>query len=166
MRYPIREDVIVPQYAIQVLGEETKGEAIITTGVGQHQMWGAQWNPYTEPRRWISSGGLGTMGFGLPAALGCATAFDGKDGRESRVVVDIDGDGSFMMNVQVREQFLHCCVMEDVLTCVLLYQELATCYLEKLNVKVLLLNNQHLGMVMQWEDRFYKVGEARSDTWN
>ena len=103
MRYPQRDDVIVPQYAIQVLGEETKGEAIITTGVGQHQMWGAQWNPYTEPRRWISSGGLGTMGFGLPAALGCATAFDGKDGRESRVVVDIDGDGSFMMNVQVGE---------------------------------------------------------------
>ena len=101
MRYPQRDDVIVQQYAIQVLGEETKGEAIITTGVGQHQMWGAQWNPYTEPRRWISSGGLGTMGFGLPAALGCATAFDGKDGRESRVVVDIDGDGSFMMNVQV-----------------------------------------------------------------
>lgn len=85
----------------QVLGEETQGEAIITTGVGQHQMWAAQWYPYKEPRRWISSGGLGSMGFGLPAALGAAVAFDGKQGRESRVVVDIDGDGSFLMNCQV-----------------------------------------------------------------
>lgn len=140
MQFPQREDVIVPQYAIQVLGEETKGEAIITTGVGQHQMWGAQWHPYTEPRRWISSGGLGSMGFGLPSALGCATAFDGKNGRELRNVVDIDGDGSFLMNPQ----------------------ELATIYLEKLNVKVLLLNNQHLGMVMQWEDRFYKANRAHT----
>lgn len=86
---------------MQVLGEETKGEAIITSGVGQHQMWAAQWYPYKEPRRWISSGGLGSMGFGLPAALGAAVAFDGKNGREKRVVVDIDGDGSFLMNVQV-----------------------------------------------------------------
>lgn len=85
-----------------MLGEETQGEAIITTGVGQHQMWAAQWYPYKEPRRWISSGGLGSMGFGLPAALGAAVAFDGKQGRESRVVVDIDGDGSFLMNCQVR----------------------------------------------------------------
>lgn len=140
MQYPQRPDVIVPQYAIQVLGEETKGEAIISTGVGQHQMWGAQWHPYTEPRRWISSGGLGSMGFGLPAALGCAAAFDGKNGRELRNVVDIDGDGSFLMNCQ----------------------ELATVFLEKLNVKVFLLNNQHLGMVMQWEDRFYKANRAHT----
>ena len=140
MQFPQRPDVIVPQYAIQVLGEETKGEAIISTGVGQHQMWGAQWHPYTEPRRWVSSGGLGSMGFGLPAALGCAAAFDGKNGRELRNVVDIDGDGSFLMNCQ----------------------ELATVFLEKLNVKVFLLNNQHLGMVMQWEDRFYKANRAHT----
>ncbi|GFR51146.1 hypothetical protein Agub_g13501 [Astrephomene gubernaculifera] len=140
MRFPQRDDCIVPQYAVQVLGEETKGEAIVCTGVGQHQMWAAQWYPYTEPRRWISSGGLGSMGFGLPAALGAAAAFDGKDGREKRLVVDIDGDGSFLMNVQ----------------------ELATVFIEKLDVKVLLLNNQHLGMVMQWEDRFYKANRAHT----
>ena len=102
MRYPQRDDAIVPQHAIQVLGEETQGEAIITTGVGQHQMWAAQWYPYKETRRWISSGGLGSMGFGLPAALGAAVAFDGKNGRPKKTVVDIDGDGSFLMNVQVR----------------------------------------------------------------
>ncbi|GIL77942.1 hypothetical protein Vretimale_6526 [Volvox reticuliferus] len=140
LRYPQRDDAIVPQYAIQVLGEETKGEVIITTGVGQHQMWAAQWYPYTEPRRWISSGGLGSMGFGLPAALGAAVAFDGKNGRQKRIVVDIDGDGSFLMNVQ----------------------ELATAFLEKLDVKVMLLNNQHLGMVVQWEDRFYKANRAHT----
>nr|QKY14827.1 acetolactate synthase, small subunit (ALS) [Polytomella parva] len=140
MKYPVREDAIVPQLAIEVLGEETKGEAIITTGVGQHQMFAAQWYPYKEPRRWISSGGLGSMGFGLPAALGAAAAFDGKKGRPSRVVVDIDGDGSFLMNCQ----------------------ELATIFIEKLNCKVLLLNNQHLGMVVQWEDRFYKANRAHT----
>ena len=64
-------------------------------------MFGAQWHPYIQPRRWITSGGLGSMGFGLPSALGCAVAFDGKNGREKMTVVDIDGDGSFMMNVQV-----------------------------------------------------------------
>lgn len=85
-----------------MLGEETKGEAVITTGVGQHQMWAAQWYPYKETRRWISSGGLGSMGFGLPAALGAACAVDGKNGRPKRTVVDIDGDGSFLMNCQVR----------------------------------------------------------------
>lgn len=77
------------------------------------------------------------MGFGLPSALGAAVAFDGKAGRGKKVVVDIDGDGSFLMNVQ----------------------ELATAYVEKLDVKVMILNNQHLGMVVQWEDRFYKVTE-------
>ncbi|KAG2486261.1 hypothetical protein HYH03_015085 [Edaphochlamys debaryana] len=140
MRYPARDDAIVPQHAIEVLGEETKGEVIITTGVGQHQMWAAQWYPYSEPRRWISSGGLGSMGFGLPAALGAAVAFDGKNGRPRKTVVDIDGDGSFLMNIQ----------------------ELATIFLEKLDVKVLLLNNQHLGMVVQWEDRFYKANRAHT----
>jgi len=140
MTYPQRDDVIVPQYAIQMLGEETKGEAIITTGVGQHQMWAAQWYPYRNTRSWVTSGGLGSMGFGLPSALGAAAAFDGKDGRPKRVVVDIDGDGSFLMNVQ----------------------ELATVFVDKLDVKVMLLNNQHLGMVVQWEDRFYKANRAHT----
>jgi len=140
MRFPQRENLIVPEYAISVLGEETGGSAIITTGVGQHQMWAAQWYPYMHPRTWISSGGLGSMGFGLPAALGCAAAFDGKDGRPKAVVVDIDGDGSFLMNCQ----------------------ELATIAVEKLDVKILLINNQHLGMVMQWEDRFYKANRAHT----
>lgn len=140
MRYPVREDVIVPQHAIEVLGEETQGEAIITTGVGQHQMWAAQWYPYREPRRWVTSGGLGSMGFGLPSALGAAAAFDGQNGRPKRTVVDIDGDGSFLMNCQ----------------------ELATIFVDKLDVKIMLLNNQHLGMVVQWEDRFYKANRAHT----
>jgi acetolactate synthase-1/2/3 large subunit len=140
MAYPDRDDLIAPQHAVQVLHEETKGEAIITTGVGQHQMFAAQWYPFNEPRRWVTSGGLGSMGFGLPSALGAAAAFDGKQGRPSRVVWDIDGDGSFLMNVQ----------------------ELATAFIEKLDIKVLLLNNQHLGMVVQWEDRFYKANRAHT----
>jgi hypothetical protein len=125
-----------------VLHQETQGEAIITTGVGQHQMFAAQWYPLPEPRRWVTSGGLGSMGFGLPSALGAAAAHDGKNGRPSRVVVDVDGDGSFLMNCQ----------------------ELATAAIEKLNIKVLLLNNQHLGMVVQWEDRFYKVRSGSSSS--
>ena len=119
---------ILPQEAIEVLYEETKGEAIITTGVGQHQMWAAQYYRFREPRTYLSSLGLGTMGFGYPAAVGAKTAFPDKE------VVDIDGDGSFIMNVQ----------------------ELATANIEKINAKCLLLNNQHLGMVVQWEDRFYE----------
>eukprot|EP00879_Flechtneria_rotunda_P010504 GHRR01010981.1.p1 GENE.GHRR01010981.1~~GHRR01010981.1.p1 ORF type:complete len:614 (+),score=177.29 GHRR01010981.1:610-2451(+) len=140
MSYPDRDDVIAPQHAVQVVYEETNGEAIITTGVGQHQMFAAQWYPLPEPRRWATSGGLGSMGFGLPSALGAAAAHDGRNGRPSRVVIDIDGDGSFLMNCQ----------------------ELATAAVEKLNVKVLLLNNQHLGMVVQWEDRFYKANRAHT----
>lgn len=120
-------DFIQPQHAIDVLFQESKGEAIITTGVGQHQMWSAQFYKFHRPRTFISSLGLGTMGFGLPAALGAKVACP------DRPVVDIDGDGSFMMNVQ----------------------ELATAVMEKIPVKVLLLNNQHLGMVVQWEDILY-----------
>jgi acetolactate synthase-1/2/3 large subunit len=141
MSFPDRADAIAPQLAVQVLHEESKGEAIITTGVGQHQMFAAQWYPFAEPRRWVTSGGLGSMGFGLPSAIGAACAFDGHDGgRERRVVVDIDGDGSFLMNCQ----------------------ELATIAIERLDVKILLLNNQHLGMVVQWEDRFYKANRAHT----
>ena len=118
---------VLAQEAIEVLYEETKGDAIIATGVGQHQMWAAQFYRYKNPRTYISSLGLGTMGFGFPAALGAKVAFP------DRQVIDIDGDGSFTMNIQ----------------------ELATAKMEKIPAKCMLLNNQHLGMVMQWEDRFY-----------
>jgi acetolactate synthase I/II/III large subunit len=128
------EEEIPPQYAIQVLDELTKGEAIIATGVGQHQMWAAQYYTYKRPRQWLSSSGLGAMGFGLPAAAGAAVANPGV------TVVDIDGDGSFLMNIQ----------------------ELAMIRIENLPVKVLVLNNQHLGMVVQWEDRFYKANRAHT----
>ncbi|XP_047941624.1 acetolactate synthase 1, chloroplastic-like [Salvia hispanica] len=127
-------DAIPPQYAIQMLDELTGGNAIISTGVGQHQMWAAQFYKYNRPRQWLTSAGLGAMGFGLPAAIGAAVA------RPDAVVVDIDGDGSFMMNVQ----------------------ELATIRVENLPIKIMLLNNQHLGMVVQWEDRFYKANRAHT----
>ncbi|KAL6130332.1 hypothetical protein ACLB2K_068712 [Fragaria x ananassa] len=132
--YKTFEEAIPPQYAIQVLDELTEGKAIISTGVGQHQMWAAQHYKYLRPRQWLTSGGLGAMGFGLPAAMGAAAA------NPDAIVVDIDGDGSFMMNVQ----------------------ELATIKVENLPVKILLLNNQHLGMVVQWEDRFYKANRAHT----
>ncbi len=119
---------ILPQEAVEILYEETGGEAIITTGVGQHQMWAAQFYQFHRPRSYVSSLGLGTMGFGLPAAIGAKVACP------DRTVVDIDGDGSFLMNVQ----------------------ELATAFVEKIPVKVILMNNQHLGMVMQWEDMLYE----------
>jgi acetolactate synthase-1/2/3 large subunit len=125
---------IQPQEAVQALFELTKGDAIITTGVGQHQMWSAQFYRFQEPRRFISSLGLGAMGFGYPAALGAKVACPDKQ------VIDIDGDGSFMMNIQ----------------------ELATAKIEKIAAKAMILNNQHLGMVVQWEDRFY--GSLRGNT--
>jgi acetolactate synthase-1/2/3 large subunit len=120
-------EVILPQMAIEMLYELSQGEAIITTGVGQHQMWSAQYYKFKYPRQLLTSAGLGAMGYGYPAALGAKVAFP------NRQVVDIDGDGSFLMNVQ----------------------ELATAHIEKIAAKALILNNQHLGMVMQWEDRFY-----------
>jgi acetolactate synthase-1/2/3 large subunit len=125
---------IVPQQAVAMLHELTQGDAIVTTGVGQHQMWAAQFYRFNEPRRYISSLGLGAMGFGYPAALGAKVACPDKQ------VIDIDGDGSFMMNIQ----------------------ELATAKIEKIAAKAMILNNQHLGMVMQWEDRFY--GSVRGNT--
>jgi acetolactate synthase-1/2/3 large subunit len=126
---------ILPQHAIATLSRLTKErDAIITVGVGQHQMWSAQHFKFQRPRTFLSSSGLGTMGFGLPSAMGAQAAHPGK------LVVDIDGDGSFQMNIQ----------------------ELATCYCEKLPVKVMLLNNQHLGMVVQWEDRFHQGNRAHT----
>lgn len=132
LRFADRDDAIMPQYAIERLWQivHERGQldrTIVTTGVGQHQMWAAQYFHFNTPRNWFTSGGLGAMGFGLPAAIGAQTAHPDK------TVIDIDGDGSFLMNIQ----------------------ELACAFCEKLPVKVMLLNNQHLGMVVQWEDRFY-----------
>jgi acetolactate synthase-1/2/3 large subunit len=120
-------EVILPQMVVETLYELTQGEAIITTGVGQHQMWAAQYYQCKYPRQLLTSGGLGAMGYGYPAALGAKVAYP------ERQVVDIDGDGSFLMNIQ----------------------ELATAHIEKIAAKAVILNNQHLGMVVQWEDRFY-----------
>ena len=133
-RYRDRGDSIMPQYVLQLLSEKTQGKVIITTGVGQHQMWAAQYFKFFYPRTMITSAGLGAMGFGYPAALGA------KLGCPDWSVIDIDGDGSFIMNIQ----------------------ELATAYSESISVKALVLNNQHLGMVVQWEDRFYSSNRAHT----
>jgi acetolactate synthase-1/2/3 large subunit len=134
-KYDTNYEGILQQSAIHNLWKVTqKHDPIISVGVGQHQMWAAQFYKFVEPRRWLCSSGLGTMGFGLPAAMGAQAAHPG------RLVIDIDGDGSFLMNIQ----------------------ELATCACEKLPVKVLLLNNQHLGMVVQWEDRFMQGNRAHT----
>jgi acetolactate synthase-1/2/3 large subunit len=131
-RYPLdfkdTEDAIQPQYVVKLLYELTRGDAIITTGVGQHQMWAGQHYNFTRPRQFLTSAGLGAMGFGFPAAMGAKVAHPDKQ------VIDIDGDGSFLMNVQ----------------------ELACAHIEGIAAKAIILNNQHLGMVVQWEDRFYK----------
>jgi acetolactate synthase-1/2/3 large subunit len=134
MTYDQRDDVILPQYVLEQFSNLTQGEFIMTTGVGQHQMWAAQWTRFKHPRAWVTSGGLGSMGYGLPAAMGAQAAFP------DALVVDIDGDGSFLMNIQ----------------------ELATVHCESLPVKVVVLNNQHLGMVVQWEDRFYASNRAHT----
>ncbi|HAV63151.1 MAG TPA: biosynthetic-type acetolactate synthase large subunit [Verrucomicrobiales bacterium] len=127
-------EVILPQEVIEMLYELTNGEAILTTGVGQHQMWAGQWYKYNSPRQFLTSAGLGAMGFGYPAALGAKVACPDKQ------VIDIDGDGSFLMNVQ----------------------ELATAHIEKIAAKAIILNNQHLGMVVQWEDRFYQSNRGHT----
>ena len=118
---------IKPQYMIQALYEATGGEAIVTSDVGQHQMWAAQYYDFPAPRRWINSGGLGTMGFGLPAAMGAAV------GCPDRLVCCIAGDGSVQMNAQ----------------------ELATCAQNKIPIKVFIMNNGYLGMVRQWQELFW-----------
>ncbi len=118
---------IKPQFMIRALYEATGGEAIITSDVGQHQMWTAQYYDFPEPRRWINSGGLGTMGFGLPAAMGAAV------GCPDRVVCCVAGDGSVQMNAQ----------------------ELATCAQNEIPIKVFIMNNGYLGMVRQWQELFW-----------
>ncbi|RZB35211.1 MAG: acetolactate synthase I/II/III large subunit [Desulfobacteraceae bacterium Eth-SRB1] len=123
-----QKNIIKPQYVVEKLYELTKGEAIITTEVGQNQMWAAQYYHFKKPNRFITSGGLGCMGFGLPAAIGAQVAFPNK------LVVDIAGDGSIQMNIQ----------------------EMATAMQYSLPVKVVILNNQYLGMVRQWQELFYE----------
>ncbi len=131
-QYPLKyEDStdaeIKPQYMIQALYEATGGEAIISSDVGQHQMWTAQYYDFPAPRRWINSGGLGTMGFGLPAAMGAAV------GCPDRLVCCVAGDGSVQMNAQ----------------------ELATCAQDQIPIKVFIMNNGYLGMVRQWQELFW-----------
>ena len=128
LRYDWDDHVIKPQYVIQEISNLTRGEALIVTGVGQHQMWAAQYYRFKHPRAWCTSGGLGTMGYGLPAALGVQAAHPDK------LVVNIDGDGSFVMNSQ----------------------ELATCFEFRLPVKTVIINNGYHGMVRQWQEIIYK----------
>jgi len=128
LRYEDSEDSeIKPQYMIEALYEATDGQAIVTSDVGQHQMWTAQWYHFPEPRRWINSGGLGTMGFGLPSALGAKVACP------DQTVVCVAGDGSMQMCTQ----------------------ELATCVTENIPVKTFIMNNGYLGMVRQWQELFW-----------
>ncbi len=120
-------DVIKPQFVVQKLWEVTGGDAFVTSDVGQHQMWAAQYYKFDKPRRWVNSGGLGTMGFGLPAAMGVQLAHPGSQ------VACITGEGSVQMNIQ----------------------ELSTCKQFRLPIKVILLNNGYLGMVRQWQELFH-----------
>ena len=121
------DDKLLPQYVIQQICEATKGEAIIATDVGQHQMWTAQWYRFMRPRELLSSGGLGTMGYGFPAGIGA------KVGKPDSQVFVISGDGSFQMNIQ----------------------ELSTAVVNNIDVKIAILNNSYLGMVRQWQELFY-----------
>ena len=133
--YVDSDDVIKPQWAIERLGELVGEQAIITSDVGQHQMWAAQHYPFDRPRQWINSGGLGTMGFGFPAALGAKKAFPDK------TVINITGDGSILMNVQ----------------------ELVTAAEYKIPVINVILNNHFLGMVRQWQTFFYEERYSETD---
>ena len=127
LKYNQGSEVIKPQFVVEKLYELTKGDAIITTEVGQNQMWAAQYFHFNKPNHFITSGGLGTMGFGLPAAIGAKAACPDK------LVVDVAGDGSIQMNIQ----------------------ELMTAVESKIDVKIVILNNQSLGMVRQWQELFY-----------
>ncbi len=128
LSYRTEKNVIKPEFVVEQIYEITKGNAIICTEVGQNQMWAAQFYKYDKPRKWLSSGGLGTMGYGFPAAIGAQIACP------DQLVFDIAGDGSIQMNIQ----------------------ELATAVLNKLPVKVAILNNGVLGMVRQWQELFFK----------
>lgn len=130
-----KDDKLRPQYVVEKIYEVTKGEAIITTEVGQNQMWAQQFYKYNYPRQFITSGGLGTMGYGFPAAIGA------KLGKPEKIVFDIAGDGSFQMNIQ----------------------EIATAVNNKVGVKVAILNNGYLGMVRQWQQLFYNKRYSATD---
>jgi acetolactate synthase I/II/III large subunit len=134
LSYDKESDVIKPQYVIEKILQLTKGDAIITTEVGQNQMWTAQFYKFDKPRTLLTSGGLGTMGYGFPAAIGAQLAFPNK------LVIDIAGDGSIQMNIQ----------------------ELATAVINKLPVKVAILNNRYLGMVRQWQELFFQERYAHT----
>ena len=125
--YDKNEKEVLPQFVIEKIFEVTKGDAIVTTEVGQHQMWAAHFFKYTMPRTFLSSGGLGTMGYGLPAAIGA------QAGIKDKIVIDIAGDGSVQMN----------------------FQELVVAVENKLPINVVILNNEYLGMVRQWQEMFY-----------
>jgi len=127
LRYKNSDEIIKPQYVIEKLYEITRGDAFVTSDVGQHQMWAAQYYKFDKPRRWINSGGLGTMGFGLPAAMGVQLINPGA------TVACVTGEGSIQMNIQ----------------------ELSTCKQFHLPIKVLSLNNRYLGMVRQWQEFFH-----------
>ena len=135
LNYDRDSDLIQPYAVIEEINKHTKGEAIISTGVGQHQMWAAQYFDYREPRLWLTSGSMGTMGFGLPAAIGAQFA------QPDRVVIDIDGDGSMRMNIG----------------------ELETATTYKLPIKVVVLNNYGDGMVRQWQKLYYGSRLSASD---
>jgi acetolactate synthase I/II/III large subunit len=134
LHYKAEPGRIMPQQVIEELFRLTKGEAILTTGVGQHQMWAGQFYDFAQPRSFLTSAGLGSMGYGYPAALGAKVACPDRE------VIDIDGDGSFVMNIQ----------------------ELATAVAENIPAKAIVINNQYLGMVAQWEDRFFKSNRGHT----
>lgn len=126
-RYDDSDEVLKPQWVVEMLNDTTHGEAIVTTDVGQHQMWSAQYYRFNQPRSWVTSGGLGTMGFGFPSAIGAQMA------NPERLVISINGDGGMQM----------------------CSQELAICAINNIPVKIVILNNQVLGMVRQWQELIY-----------
>jgi len=138
-KYPLvfkdDDDLLRPQFVVRKIYEITKGDAIIVTEVGQNQMWAAHYFEYTKPRTFLSSGGLGTMGYGFPSAIGA------QMGNPDKLVIDVAGDGSIQMNIQ----------------------ELATAVINKLPVKIVILNNGYLGMVRQWQELFYQREYAYTD---
>ena len=137
MDYPVDENApLRPEFIVEAFDEATADNTIVTTGVGQHQMWAAQYWTYTEPRTWVSSHGLGTMGYGLPAAIGARFAAD-----DDQDVVCFDGDGSFLMTLQ----------------------EISVAVRENLDITIAVLNNEYVGMVRQWQDAFFEGRHMASE---